>query len=51
VRAGKLLAPAVSSRAPDARLPDAPTIAAGGFGDFEANQGFRMVAPVGTHPA
>ena len=51
VRAGKLRALAVSSRAPVASLPDVPTIAASGFRDFEAIQWYGVVAPARTPTA
>lgn len=51
VRAGKLRALAVSSRAPVASMPELPTIAASGVPDFEAIQWYGMVAPARTPAA
>ena len=51
VRAGKLRALAVSSRAPVASMPELPTIAASGVPDFEAIQWYGVVAPARTPSA
>jgi tripartite-type tricarboxylate transporter receptor subunit TctC len=51
VKAGKLRALAVSSRAPVASMPGVPTIAASGVPDFEAIQWYGIVAPARTPPA
>jgi tripartite-type tricarboxylate transporter receptor subunit TctC len=51
VRAGKLRALAVSSRAPVASMPELPTIAASGVPDFEAIQWYGIVAPARTPAA
>jgi tripartite-type tricarboxylate transporter receptor subunit TctC len=51
VKAGKLRALAVSSKARVASMPDLPTIAASGVPDFEAIQWYGLVAPARTPPA
>ena len=51
VKAGKLRALAVSSRAPVASMPELPTIASAGMPDFEAIQWYGIVAPARTPPA
>lgn len=48
IRAGKLIALAVSSSARLASLPDVPTVAESGFPGFEADQWYGVVAPAGT---
>jgi tripartite-type tricarboxylate transporter receptor subunit TctC len=48
VKAGKLRALAVSSKARVASMPDLPTIAASGVPDFEAIQWYGIVAPART---
>ncbi len=48
VRAGKLIALAVSSATRLAALPEVPTVAESGFAGFEADQWYGVVAPVGT---
>jgi len=48
VKSGRLRALAVSSRTRVAALPDVPTVAESGYPDFEADQWYGLVAPVGT---
>ncbi len=48
LRAGKLIALAVSSSARVSTLPDVPTVAEQGFAGFEADQWYGIVAPAGT---
>ena len=48
LRAGKLVALAVSSSARLSTLPDVPTVAEQGFAGFEADQWYGVVAPAGT---
>jgi tripartite-type tricarboxylate transporter receptor subunit TctC len=48
IKAGKLRALAVASRARIASLPDVPTIAESGYGDIEADIWSWLLAPAGT---
>jgi len=48
IRAGRLRAIAVSSAKRSPELPDAPTIAESGYGGFEANTWYGLLAPAGT---
>jgi len=48
IRAGKLRAIAVSSLKRSRSLPDVPTVAEKGFGDFSAGSWFGFFAPKGT---
>lgn len=48
IRAGKLRALGVASRARLAQLPEVPTIAEAGVRDFEATQWYGLVAPART---
>src|SRR5881296_570333 len=48
IRAGRLRAIAVTSANRAQELPDAPTIAESGYGGFEANTWYGLLAPAGT---
>jgi len=48
IRAGRLRAIAVTSAKRSPELPDAPTIAESGYGGFEANTWYGLLAPAGT---
>jgi tripartite-type tricarboxylate transporter receptor subunit TctC len=50
IRAGKLIALAVSSSQRLASLPEVPTVSESGFAGFEADQWYGVVAPAGTSP-
>ena len=50
IRAGKLVAIAVSSTYRSRSLPDVPTVADSGFPGFEAGSWFVLLAPKGTPP-
>lgn len=51
VRSGRLRALAVSSAQRMATLPEVPTVAESGYGGFEADQWYGVVAPAGTPAA
>ena len=51
IKAGNLVAVAVSSTARSRSLPDVPTVADSGFPGFEAGSWFGLFAPKGTPPA
>ncbi|HUQ27175.1 MAG TPA: tripartite tricarboxylate transporter substrate binding protein [Usitatibacter sp.] len=51
IKAGNLVAVAVSSSARSRSLPDVPTVADSGFPGFEAGSWFGVFAPKGTPPA
>jgi tripartite-type tricarboxylate transporter receptor subunit TctC len=51
IKAGNLVAVAVSSSSRSRSLPDVPTVADSGFPGFEAGSWFGLFAPRGTPPA
>jgi tripartite-type tricarboxylate transporter receptor subunit TctC len=51
IKAGNLVAIAVSSTARSRSLPDVPTVADSGFPGFQAGSWFGLFAPKGTPPA
>ena len=51
IKAGNLVAVAVSSSSRSRSLPDVPTVADSGFPGFEAGSWFGLFAPKGTPPA